>query len=573
MLYLPAMSRRPAMPSRLLPAMWLCLCAGFAHAETVAPGQEVLRQQQQQQTDLQQLQLEQRRRQLQRGAFGPSATTAQTPQAVAPDAQCWPLAGVRVGGVTLIDRATLNARIEPLVTPCMGVGQINHLLATLTALYVEKGYIASRPYLSRAPAAGHSLDILVDEGYLEAIELADQRLPVSLAGAFPGMLGEPLNLRDLEQGLDQLNRLRSVDLTADIAPGSQPGASRIVLRSRSAGQGRVAVGLGLDNLGSAGTGRDRQVLSLSLDNPLALNDLLSLSASDTLNQGDRYSRNASLYYAIPYGYWTFSLFASHAEYRSPFKLSSVTLHSTGITDQLSLRSERVLWRDQQHQLSANLQLAHKEVDTEFAKVRLDVQSPTLTVAEAGVNLFWLDRAVWNLDVNYAQGLRWLGADDDGRRLNGDLPKAQFHKYRASLGQWRNGQLGGQAWQWQSQLNLQYSPDPLPAIEQLLGTDDSAVRGYRVNSVSGANGAIWRNTLRLPLRHDGPFAITPRIGLDHGWIKADHGASSQRLSGASVGLSLGYKALQIDVDYQRGLTTPSGLRHEPEVWLFRAGLQI
>ena len=49
------------------------------------------------------------------------------------------------------------------------------------------------------------------------------------------MLGEPLNLRDLEQGLDQLNRLRSVDLTADIAPGSQPGASRIILRSRGPG--------------------------------------------------------------------------------------------------------------------------------------------------------------------------------------------------------------------------------------------------------------------------------------------------------------------------------------------------
>ncbi|QWA30348.1 ShlB/FhaC/HecB family hemolysin secretion/activation protein [Pseudomonas sp. RC3H12] len=550
-----------------------CLSLGNVRAETFVPGQEVLRQQQQQQQDLQQLQLEQRRRQLQRGAFTGPDTSAQVPQAAAPDTHCWPLAGVRVGGVTLIDRATLDARIDPLVAACMGVGQINQLLASITALYLEKGYIASRPYLSSAPAAGQSLDILVDEGYLEAIELADQRLPVSLAGAFPGMLGEPLNLRDLEQGLDQLNRLRSVDLTADIAPGSQPGASRIILRPRSAGQPRVAVGLGLDNLGSASTGRDRRVLSLGLDNPLALNDLLSLSASDTLNQGDRYSRNASLYYAIPYGYWTFSLFASHAEYRSPVKLSTLTLHSRGITDQLSLRGERVLWRDQRHQLSASLQLAHKDVDSEFAKVRLDVQSPTLTVAEAGLNLFWLDHAVWNLDLNYAQGLHWFGADDDADRPVPDLPRAQFHKYRAGLSQWRNGQLLGQAWQWQSQLNLQYSPDPLPAIEQLLGTDDSAVRGYRISSLSGASGAVWRNTLRLPLRAQGPLSVTPRLGLDHGWIKADHGAASQRLSGASLGVNLGWKALQLDLDYQRSLNTPRGYQREPEVWLFRAAVQI
>ncbi|WP_416366812.1 ShlB/FhaC/HecB family hemolysin secretion/activation protein [Pseudomonas sp. UFMG81] len=553
--------------------MLLCLWAGAAQAEPVTAGQEALRQQQQQQHDLEQLQLEQRRRQLQRGAFSAPDTPAQAPQAATPDVRCWPLAGIRVGGVTLIDRATVDARLQPLIAPCMGVGQINQVLASLTALYTAKGYIASRPYLTHAPQAGQSLDILVDEGYLEAIELADQTLPISLAGAFPGLLGQPLNLRDLEQGLDQLNRLRSVDLVADIAPGTQPGASRIILRPRSAGQPRLAVGLGMDNLGSAGTGRDRQVLSLSLDNPLALNDLLSLGASDTLNQGDRYSRNASLYYAIPHGYWTYSLFASHAEYRAPVKFRTLTLYSSGSTDQLSLRGERVLWRDQRHQLSASLQLAHKAVDSEFGKVRLDVQSPTLTVAEAGLNLFWLDSAVWNLDLNYAQGLRWLGADNDSQRVVDDLPRAQFHKYRLGLGQWRNGQLAGQPWQWQSQLNLQYSPDPLPAIEQVLGTDDSAVRGYRVSSVSGASGAIWRNTLRLPLRPQGPFTVTPRLGLDHGWIKPDHGAPSQRLSGASLGLNLGFKALQVDIDYQRSLSTPGGYPREPEVWLLRAGLQI
>ncbi|CAI8821228.1 MULTISPECIES: ShlB/FhaC/HecB family hemolysin secretion/activation protein [Pseudomonas] len=569
-----AVFRRGSPLCPLLSAFVLSVCASSIEAaEPVAPGQEVLRQQQQQQRDLQQLQLEQRKRQLERGAFGPAPVTPAIPPTVTADERCWPLSGARIGGVTLIDSDKLNAQIKPLLAPCMGVGQINHLLATITAIYVDKGYIASRPYLVSAPAAGQSLDIRIDEGYIESIELADQSQPVSLGGAFPNMLGEPLNLRDLEQGLDQLNRLRSIDLTADIAPGSQPGASRIILRSRTAAHSRWALNAGFDNLGSASTGRDRDTVSLSLDSPLQLNDLLSLSASDTLNQGDRYSRNASLYYAIPYGYWTYSVFASHAEYRAPFKLPSVTFHSTGITDQVSLRADRVLWRDQSRQLSANLQLAHKDVDSYLQDVRLGIQSPTLTVAEAGLNLFWLDRAVWNLDVNYAQGLHWFGADDDSQHQINNLPRAQFRKYRAGLSQWRNGQLGAQAWQWQSQFNVQYSPDPLPAIEQLLGTDDSAVRGYRVSSASGASGAIWRNTLRLPLRSEWPLQITPRVGLDHGWIKADHGAQGQRLSGASVGLNLGWKNLQVDVDYQRALNTPNGLQHEPETWLMRVGLQI
>ncbi|MBC2658695.1 ShlB/FhaC/HecB family hemolysin secretion/activation protein [Pseudomonas sp. MSSRFD41] len=536
------------------------------------PGQEALRLQQQQQRDLQQLQLEQRQRQMQRGSFSASPTTPEIPQQPASDSRCWPLSGTRIGGVSLFSKTRLNDSIKPYVAPCMGVNQINQLLAALTRLYVEAGYIASRPYLTSAPAAGHSLDILVEEGYVEAIELADQSLPVSLRGAFPGVLGKPLNLRDLEQGLDQLNRLRSLDLTADIAPGSQPGASRIILRSRTSAA-RWGLGLGLDNLGSASTGRDRQSINFNLDSPLQLNDALNLNYSDTLNHGPRYSRSSSLFYSVPYGYWTYSLFASHAEYRAPLKLARTTLYNSGRTDMFSARADRVLWRGQSHQLSANLQLAYKDVDSYLQKAHLKIQSPTLTVAEAGLNLFWLNSAVWNLDASYAQGLTWFGADDDSQQVQRNLPKAQFRKYRAGLSQWRNGQLGGQRWQWQSQLAAQYSPDPLPAIEQLLGTDDSAVRGYRLNSVSGAIGAVWRNTLRLPLDNDLPVKLTPRLGLDNGWIKADHGAQSRHLAGASVGLNLAWKKLQLDLDYQRNLSTPQGLRTEPEVWLARISLQI
>jgi hemolysin activation/secretion protein len=317
-----------------LGAALLCLCAlPAAGAEGPQLGQEALRLQQQQQRDLQQLQLEQRQRQLQRGSFGAQPATPTVPEGGGHDERCWLLSGTRVAGVTLFSNAELSTHIKPYVAACMGVTQINRLLAEITRLYVEAGYIASRPYLISTPAAGHPLDIHVEEGYVEAIELTDQSLPVSLRGAFPGMLGKPLNLRDLEQGLDQLNRLRSVDLTADIAPGSKPGASRIILHFAQHGPSRWGLGLGVDNLGSAGTGRDRNAISLSLDSPLELNDSLNLSFSDTLNHGPRYSRSNSLFYSIPYGYWTYSLFASHARNTArPFTLSSATFYNSGRTD-------------------------------------------------------------------------------------------------------------------------------------------------------------------------------------------------------------------------------------------------
>ena len=551
----------------------LCLCLSVqAAAEGVQPGQEALRLQQQQQRAVQQLQLEQRRRQLQRSGSSVQSSAPPVPAITTQDVHCWPLQGVRLAGVTLFRPSALDARIKPLVAPCMGINRINHLLAEITRLYVEAGYIAARPYLSSIPSAGRPLEIRVDEGYVEAIELADQSLPLSLHTAFPSMLGAPLNLRDLEQGLDQLNRLRSMDVTADIVPGSEQGASRIILRS-SVAESHWGLDLGLDNLGSGATGRDRDVIGLSLDSPLQLNDSLNLGFSETLNHGPRFSRSNSLFYSVPYGYWTLSAFASHIEYRSPIKLNTATLYGSGRTDQLSLRVDRVVWRDQGHQLSAHLQLTHKAVDTYLQKARLGIQSPTLTVAEAGFNLFWQDAAVWNLDVAYTHGLTWFGADRDSAQVQNNLPKAQFHAYRANLVQWRTGQFSGQPWQWQSQLTLQYSPDPLPAIEQLLGTDDSAVRGYRENSTSGAIGAVWRNTFYLPLRNDLPLSITPRIGLDNGWVKSEHGAAGKRLSGASVGFNVRWRHLQLDLDYQCNLNIPKGFSQEPHVWLARLSVQI
>lgn len=64
---------------------------------------------------------------------------------------------------------------------------------------------------------------MIVEGFIESIEITDQGLPLSLGNAFPGTLGRPLHLPDLEQGLDQLNRLRAYDLEMALLPGELQG--------------------------------------------------------------------------------------------------------------------------------------------------------------------------------------------------------------------------------------------------------------------------------------------------------------------------------------------------------------
>ncbi|WP_350307981.1 POTRA domain-containing protein, partial [Photorhabdus viridis] len=63
-----------------------------------------------------------------------------------------------------------------------------------------------------------TLMITVNEGKIESISLDDET-PRSLKMAFPGMIGKTLNLRDIEQGMERLNRLPSQQVAIDIQPG------------------------------------------------------------------------------------------------------------------------------------------------------------------------------------------------------------------------------------------------------------------------------------------------------------------------------------------------------------------
>ena len=142
------------------------------------------------------------------------------------DAECWTVSTVRVQDNLLLDTKTLQLAMQPWVSNCIGVDGINQMLLALTGAYVTAGYIAARPYVTRMPEAGGELVIAMLEGFIESIEMADGSTDLSLGSAFPGMVGRPLKLTDVESGLDQLNRLRSVDLTWRGARAVGPGNDR-----------------------------------------------------------------------------------------------------------------------------------------------------------------------------------------------------------------------------------------------------------------------------------------------------------------------------------------------------------
>ncbi|MGE7991818.1 ShlB/FhaC/HecB family hemolysin secretion/activation protein [Pseudomonas sp. NPDC089554] len=510
------------------------------------PGSTQLRDQQR---ELRQLEQQQRLERWQRPAQPDASEPTRQPSPSA-DA-CWPIPGVRLAGNRLLPTPALEQALKPLLRPCMNAAAINALLKAITERYVLAGYPLSRPLLARTRQAGEPLFIFIAEGFVESIELHDD-LPLSLRGAFPSLLGQPLYLPDLEQGLDQLNRLRAFDLGVKLLPGEAPGGTQVVLASQRPATARWHLDSRLDNRGSDLTGRHRLTLGLGLDSPLGLNDELRLSRVFPVLDAPGRMFGSNLYYSLPYGLWTFALNASQLAYRAP--LPGGRQSSSGSSQLAGVSIERLLWRNAQGLVSSSLRLDHKRLVNRLGSVYLGQQSPTLTTLEAGLNLLWLGDGVWMGYLGLSHGLGWFGADRSP--LGRMAPEPAFRKYRASLMHLRSGPPQ-QPWRWASELSLQYSPDLLPAVEQMPLTDDQAVRGFRQHVVSGASGAVWRNTLSYPLALLSAAEVRPHLGLDLGWgryseLRAPGHRTTQRLAGAALGVEISRPDTRLRLDYQRPL---------------------
>lgn len=550
-------------------SQWAALALGLS---VVLPSaaQEPWRELRQSEQERERIEHQQRLRSLQRDAGpAPPSTPLPLPSPLPGAEPCWPVTGLRLGGNQLVSQATLGAAVQPWLAPCMSVTRINAVLGAITAVYVTQGYIASRPQLASPLQAGQSLDIVISEGFVEAIELADQSLPLSLHSAFAGMLGRPLQLRTLERGLDQLNRLRAFDLSADIEPGSVPGASRIVIRPLSR-PARWGLGATVNNGGKASFGRPQALLSASLDSPLQLNDFVQISASQALDPGPASNGAFSLYYAVPYGPWTFNAHASRTQYRLPLQAMVAIQTHHGHSSTSGLGVERSLWRDRQRLLSGVLRVERKHSDAYLADQRLAVQSPHFINAEAGLNLLWLEHGVWSAYLGFARGFSPWDSNATLARPQAGAPRGRFSKWRGTLGYLNAWPWAGTTVQWQSNLAWQASADVLAPAEQLLLTDEYAVRGLRDLSLAASSAASVRNTLSVRYPIGGGWALEPWAGVDVGWRRLDALSgplpgttkAARHLAGSSLGIALTRPDLRLSLDYQHALylhhnATPPG----------------
>jgi hemolysin activation/secretion protein len=259
----------PALVARLCLAL-LCLSPlNLAHAAPTPGETDLIRERQDRL-------LEEQRRRLEELKELPGKEAKPAVPTAPADTRCFPIKDIELKGADSLSESEKSRLLKPYIGQCLGVTQLNELLKVITDHYIEKGLVTSRAYLPQQDLSGGHLKVLVVEGKLEGLKgsegskLSDRELGM----AFPGKTGELVNLREIEQLVDQLNRLPSNQAQMELAPGKNVGGSEVLVKNTPQKPWRA--GLSRSNDGQRSTGEQQWGTTFDWDSPLGLADQLML---------------------------------------------------------------------------------------------------------------------------------------------------------------------------------------------------------------------------------------------------------------------------------------------------------
>lgn len=506
--------------------------------------------------------------------------------------KCFEIKEIRLIGSDSMLKKERKEITKSYQNKCLSLADIEKLRVEINNFYIEKGYIMSRIYL--IPSQNLQKGILefeIKEGEIEEIRINDNKKisdRVRILTAFP-YTKESFNLRDIEQGLDQINRLQSSSATLKILPGEKAGSSIVAITNEE--KRRTKASIGYDNLGQKSTGERRRTLSLTQDNLLALNDNFYLSYSHDQEGNDQIKHNRNLYvnFSIPYGYWLYQVSATDSRYLSTVQLTNSTLKSSGESQSYSLEISRVIQRGKRTNTSLSGNLTKRDTASYADGSKLDVGSRKLTTLDLGIkHRLSLDSTSLSFGLDYVRGLNALDALQDPQNLASDDPKAQFEMLQFNAALYKRFQLLKQNFNYVSNISGQISKDALYSSEQISIGDAYSVRGFKNNAISSDNGGYIRNELsmRMPKITEKFYinrtlqGVNFFVGYDYGFVRSKpnsdaslNGKDRAYLSGWATGLRHYGKYLDYSFTYAESLNAPSFVKEENKEIYFNLSLSI
>ncbi|MBP6115607.1 MAG: ShlB/FhaC/HecB family hemolysin secretion/activation protein [Neisseriaceae bacterium] len=252
---------------------------------------------------------------------------------------------------------------------CLGAQGVNQLMTLIQNHIIEAGYTTTRVLAAPQDLANGTLTLTVFPGRIGALKFDDAQPEQTHVGriqashnAFPLNNGDVLNLHALEQGLENLKRVPTAEADIQIVPTDHPNESDVVV---SWAQRTVPYrfNFSVDDSGSKSTGKYQGSVTLSIDNPLGLSDLLYASYNQDLGYASKAvdeqgredgsgTHGYAFHYSVPYDNWLFAFNTNRYSYDQAIAGLTENYNYSGTSENTDIGVTRLLFRNAKHKTSA-----------------------------------------------------------------------------------------------------------------------------------------------------------------------------------------------------------------------------
>lgn len=477
---------------------------------------------------------------------------------------------IEVKGNTILSKNKIENLKKKYVGKRGGKNVIN-FVKELENLYLEKGYITTRVKIDieNSNFKAGKIQCIVIEGYIENIVMNGESNNSKIFASFPTKEKEVLNIKDLDQGIDNLNSISANNAKLDILAGENLGGSIIDIKNETSK--KISAAVNYNNLGQKSTGEERIKLALTIEDFLGINDSFTGSYQRKLGRNKKYNdnENFSFYYRIPFKYWEFSIIKDQSEYKNTITGLGQSYKSTGISKNMNYSLRRVIHRNEVGKTTLGLTLTNKETKNYIDDEKLILSSRKLSVLKLDIgHQRRLFNGMFFGEIAYYEGLKRFGAErDDWEYKDSTSPKAQFQKYTMDINWYKPFKINNQNFSYRFSFSGQYSDDILYSSEKMSIGDDTTVRGFKENSIMGDKGIYIRNELAYNYNFLEPF-----IAFDIGRVKdvtkdEYYEKYGTELSGASIGVRVYFKYFTASITYSKPLTAPRYIdKNKQEIYI-------
>jgi len=445
---------------------------------------------------------------------------------------------------------------DPPQGRCLGRQGVGLVLKRLQNALVARGYITSRVTLPQQDLRRGELTIALTPGRIQGIRhAADSQQEVCLRAAVPAAPGELLNLRDVEQGLENLRNVPTADADIQIVPGDQPGQSDLVIAYRQAFPLRAT--LTADDGGTKATGKYQGSATVAWDNPAGLSDLLYATLNhDLVGKGDRGTYGGLVHYSVPFGYWNGGITYDRGKYHQTIAGAFQNYVYSGRNSNIEMKLSRLVRRDATSKTAVAAGAFRRTANNYIDDTEVEVQQRHTGGWLATLNhRHFFGTAMLDATLGYKRGTGAFGAQAAPEEPFGE-GTSRFRIITVDLSYALPFTAADMPFRYQINLRGQKDETRLAAPERFVIGGRNSVRGFDGETIlSAENGWLIRNDVSTPIGQ----GVEAYAGLDYGEVGGPTAdlLIGKRLAGFVLGVRGGWKNVRYEVFAGTPVHKPDG----------------